>query len=253
MTISTARLLEALRVQGSLLFRAATRGMQANVPSCPGWTVGDVVGHVGGIHRHKELVVRTLAQEEPRERAEPPEDPEDRLAWYAEGLDLLLDTLETADPEARVWTWHEPDQSVGFWVRRMAHETAIHRADTELPRGVPTALDPELASDGIDEVLGPVIAAYTTDPADEFRPDGRVVELNVTETGMVRRLHLGTGGHGPGWTYGPGEHGTPTTVITARASDLDLWAWGRAPETVLTVQGDPDPVVMVRRVVASVT
>ena len=40
-------------------------------------------------------------------------------------------------------------------VRRMAHETAIHRADAESTAGPITPLDPGLAADGVDEVLGP--------------------------------------------------------------------------------------------------
>jgi uncharacterized protein (TIGR03083 family) len=253
MSPTRERFLAAIRTEGDRLFRAAAKDMTAEVPSCPGWKVTDLVGHLGVVHRHKEFIVRTLAESDPPERAVPPDHPEDLLAWYAEGVDLLLDTLEAADPEARTWTWHEPDQTVAFWIRRMAHETAVHRADAQLPHGPPTPLEPDLAADGLDEVLGPITAAYTDDPAHEFRSDGRVVELHLDETGLVRRMHIGTGTHGPGWTYGPGGHGEPTTAIAGRASDLDLWAWGRVPATALRVEGDRELVTLIREVVASVT
>lgn len=246
------RFLAAIRTEGDRLFRAAAKDLTAEIPSCPGWNATDLVGHIGAVHRHKELIVRTLAESEPPERAEPPQHPEDLLAWYAEGLDLLLDTLEDADPEDAVWTWHEPDRTVAFWIRRMSHETTIHRADAELPHGSPTPIDPDLAADGVDEVMGPVFAAYGDDPASEFEPDGRVVELRIHETGMVRRLHLGTGKHGPGWTYGPGERGAPTAAIAAGASDLDLWAWGRLPPDTLEISGNEALAGLVRDVARTV-
>ena len=37
-----------------------------------------------------------------------------------------------ADPSG---TWYGPDQTVGFWIRRMAQETVIHRIDAELGVG----------------------------------------------------------------------------------------------------------------------
>jgi len=40
------------------------------------------------------------------------------------------------------------------------------------------------------------------------------------------------------------------TVITANASDLDLWSWGRASADVLTVEGDPALVEMIRSLAA---
>ena len=45
------------------------------------------------------------------------------------------------------------DQTVGFWYRRMALETVVHRVDVETGFGVPRAVNAELAVDGIDEVV----------------------------------------------------------------------------------------------------
>jgi uncharacterized protein (TIGR03083 family) len=253
MILAPSRYLETIRTEGTRLFHSAAKDMKAPVPSCPGWTVTDLVEHLGIVHRHKELIVRTLATEDAGHRDDAPLDPEDLLAWFAEGHDLLLDTLESADPAGAVWTWYPPDQTVSFWIRRMAHETAIHRADAELARGPVTPIDPDIAADGVDEVLGPITAAYTEDPRWEFRPDGRIVELQAAETGRVYRLRIGTGSHGPGWTFGPGDHADVTTRITAPASDLDLWAWGRAPAGVLSVEGDPDLVDLIRSVAAEAT
>jgi hypothetical protein len=47
-----------------------------------------------------------------------------------------------------------PDQTVGFWIRRMAQETVVHRVDAELAAEVaPGAIPDDIALDGIDEFL----------------------------------------------------------------------------------------------------
>lgn len=255
MTLLPDRYLAVIRREGDRFADAAVKALERRVPSCPEWTVHDLVVHLGIVHRHKERIVRGLLGENPGvEGLEPPDDPADLIAWYSEGLDLLHDTLQSADPDAAAWTWHEPDQTVGFWYRRMALETAVHRADAELGAGrdvTPVAAD--VAVDGLDEVLGPIMAAYTDDPRWSFEPDGRVVALETSVRHAVRRLHLGTGSHGVGWVYGAGQNGGSDVTITAPASDLYLWVWGRAPADVLTVEGDVALVELVREVVASVT
>ena len=45
-----------------------------------------------------------------------------------------------ASPGSPALTWYEPDQTVAFWIRRMAQETVVHRIDAELAR-------PSLAGD----------------------------------------------------------------------------------------------------------
>ena len=65
-------------------------------------------------------------------------------------------------------TWWPPDQTVGFWLRRMAHETSIHRRDVESAVGAETPVAPDLAVDGIDEVLALMLAG---DWSDEVVPE----------------------------------------------------------------------------------
>ena len=65
MSPTRERFLAAIRTEGDRLFRAAAKDMTAEVPSCPGWKVTDLVGHLGVVHRHKEFIVRTLAESDP--------------------------------------------------------------------------------------------------------------------------------------------------------------------------------------------
>ena len=49
-----------------------------------------------------------------------------------------------------VFAWgHERTRH--FWLRRLANETAVHRADADEAAGRPMAIDPGLAADGVDE------------------------------------------------------------------------------------------------------
>jgi uncharacterized protein (TIGR03083 family) len=254
-TLHPDRYLAVIETEGRRLAEVAAGCFDCPVPSCPGWRVADLVAHVGVVHRHKERIVHGLLTENPGITGlEPPQDDADLLSWYLEGLDLLDDTLRTANPDDPAWSWHAADQTVGFWFRRMAHETTVHRVDAEQSAGAERAsIDAELAVDGLDEVLGPVMAAYTNEPSFEFQPDGRVVGLETSVRHAVRRLHLGTGVHGRGWTYGAGQNGEPTTLVEGRACDLYLWAWGRAGDEVLTISGDRSLASLVRSVVAEVT
>ena len=252
MRLAWGRYLTAVRADGARLAAAVGDHMNDPVPWCPGWVGRDVVGHTGVVHRHKEAIVAGLLQDNPG-LVDVPSGDATLLTWYLDGLDRLLTTLGEADPVAPVFTWYSADPTVGFWIRRMAHETAVHRADAESTSGPITPLDPALAADGVDEVLGPIMCAYTTNPRWEFEADGRVVELRMADTGDVRSLTLGTGKYGPGWLYGEGPGDEPRTAITADASDLDLWSWGRATADVLAVEGDPTLVEMIRSLAAEAT
>ena len=82
-----------------------------------------------------------------------PEDADKLGAWLRDGAGALVDAIRAADPRTPVWSWAD-DHSVGFWARRMAHETAVHRADAELALGREFTLEADLAADAISEWLG---------------------------------------------------------------------------------------------------
>jgi uncharacterized protein (TIGR03083 family) len=253
MSLPFARYLEVIRREGDLLLNAAADNLGATVPSCRGWTVRDLLGHVGVVHREKEQIVRErIIDTFPGDEVPPTQDA-GLVDWYRDGLSSLIATLAAADPATTVFTWYSADQTVGFWYRRMAHETAIHRADAEAACGPISPLDPEVAADGLDEVLGPVICAYTEDSKWEFRPDGRVVLVRATDASREFRLALGEGSRGPGWVLAEGGLARPQTTVTAGAWDLDLWAWGRRPADGFRVEGDRSLLESIRRAVIQAT
>ncbi|MGH3999750.1 MAG: maleylpyruvate isomerase family mycothiol-dependent enzyme, partial [Pseudonocardiaceae bacterium] len=152
------RYLDALAAQSALLTEAL-RGtdLQQRVPTCPEWTLYQLAEHVGQAHRGvTELIIRRSTAPpdfSTLRKAAAPEDPDKLGTWLRDGASELVGAIRAAGPRTPVWSWTD-DQSVGFWTRRMAHETAVHRADVELALGRVFALDTDLAADAISEWLG---------------------------------------------------------------------------------------------------
>src|SRR5919106_3417272 len=126
------RYLELLRGDGDALAIAASKDLHAHVPSCPEWDMAELVRHTGQVHRHKTAIVRHGGTEFPPglEREPTPDADDELVGWYREGLDDLIGTLTSRDPETSAWSW-AGDHRVAFWIRRMAQETAMHRWDAE--------------------------------------------------------------------------------------------------------------------------
>jgi uncharacterized protein (TIGR03083 family) len=139
------------------------------VPSCPEWSILDLAGHLGRVHRWAESLVQNLAPT----RISPHELVSERnpvdSAWIREGGVRLLTTLRQTDPNLGMWAWGA-DQHVRFWSRRQLHETLIHRTDLQLAMDRQPHVDDEIAADGIDEFLVNLPAAAVFSPLiDELR------------------------------------------------------------------------------------
>ena len=136
-------------------FAAALRTgpLDAGVHGCPGWDLRQLAAHMGHIHRWSRLCA--LIAENPQVAAfiQPGSDATgDELAdWLQQGGSRLAATLRAVDPAAPTWHPFLVERVAGVWPRRQAHETSMHRWDAEHAVGTPSPIDPELASDGIDE------------------------------------------------------------------------------------------------------
>lgn len=251
---------ENLRIEAERLAAVAELGLDAAVPSCPGWTVRDVVSHTGEVYHHKIEILRGGLIEEPPERVSPPDT--DLLAWFVDAAAMLGDALAAAGPEQPAWTWFEEDQTSGFWGRRMAQETLIHRIDVELAHEVVTAVDPALATDGADEIIMTMMTG-TPDWSDVTSTD-RTARLVTSDTRSQWDLRLVTfSGLSPrsGMEFIDEPSllvetfdEEPGTVIAGPAEQLDRYLWGRGPGSgLLVVTGDADMVDVVRQIAADVT
>jgi hypothetical protein len=155
-------------------------------------------------------------------------------------------------PEDASYTWYGPDQTVGFWIRRMAQETVIHRVDGELAAGAPVAAIPDdLAADGIDEVLVAFVQYDTTEWPDEFaemlaRADDRAVRIVTPERSWLLRLTS------KGVRVEQPDSGEARATAEGPAPDVLLWLWARGGEEV-TTSGDSDTMALLRKVLVAST
>ena len=153
------RLLAELRRQGRELVDAAVAaGLDAVVPTCPGWQVRDLLGHAGYVHRwataHVAGPLTEPLDETAADRAVGPiPDGSALYDWYADGHAALVETLAAAPDDTACWSFLPAPTPLAFWVRRQAHECAVHRADADRAAQRRTSYDPEFAADGIDELL----------------------------------------------------------------------------------------------------
>lgn len=233
--VETSEHLRILKEEGIALAAAATRaGLDAAIPSCPRWCVGDLVAHVGTVHRWAtaHVVEKSPVLLKPDEGPDRGLGEEALLAWYDTGLSTLLDVLGSADADVECFTFLPSPSPLAFWARRQAHETAIHRADAAQAADMEVSYEPDFAADGVDELLigfggrgrndAPVsrrhtIAVAATDTGDSW---GIVLE---GETMITKRASTDAG-----------------CSVVGQARDLYLLLWNRADPAhgSLTVEGD---------------
>lgn len=210
----------------------AERGLDALVPSCAGWTVRDAVEHTAVVYLHK---VACLRAGQPPQPWPPPRDDTPTLELLDRALDDLLGELSSRDPAAPTWTWWPFDQTVAFWGRRMAQETLVHRLDVELAHDAVSPVDPELAVDGIDEVLVRMLAG---DWSDEPVAAAAGATVTLRSGNQVWRVVL----EPAAVVATPGSDQPADAEISGAPDALLRWLWGRGPLEPLTTSG-ADPVV----------
>src|SRR4051812_38843289 len=177
-----ARYLECIDTESGR-FADAVGDLDAPVPPCPGWTVREAVRHLGAVYWHKIMCMRLQRQPEEGEWTTDPAKGQDIVGWFREAHQALRTELTSRDPASHSPTWWPPDQTVGFWYRRMALEVAVHRTDVESAYGAITPIDADIALDGIDEVLRRMLAG-----PDPLPGDGPTVD--VAAGGQSWRLTL---------------------------------------------------------------
>ncbi|MFG2131959.1 maleylpyruvate isomerase family mycothiol-dependent enzyme [Streptomyces sp. NPDC048751] len=165
--------------------------LSATVPTCPDWSLEQLVRHTGAALRWTEFIVRTRAQEQaPIEKVplyrgpEAEGDPAALDAWLAETGEMLVGALREAGPDTRVWGWAGV-LDTRFWARRMTHELVVHGADAALAAKQPYEVAPEVAADALDEWLQLVEFVQRTgahEAARELPRDGRSIHLHATDT-----------------------------------------------------------------------
>ena len=231
---------------------AATAGAAPPVPSCPGWTMTDLVLHLGAVHRLLAPVIAERRRQPPRagDRSglglpaeqqgwlppgHPPADsaiPPGLIDWFSAGAAALEAHFRAADPDEAVWTW-SADHTVRFWQRMQAIEAAVHRWDADRALGAARPLAADLAADAISqtfEQMLPLRRAVTRAPAGTgerylFRRTDGPGEWTLCFDGEAARLVA--------------QPENADVELAGTASDLALFLWHRKDAAELDVRGDP--------------
>lgn len=232
--VLTETLIAATDREGRALLEAVKSDPDAVVTHCPGWTTTDLLAHTGRVHRFVTRVVVNRATERPAgEPTDTPPEGWEPWDWYEEGLAALMEALRGADPTETMWSWSDRREA-GFYHRRMAHETTIHRYDAEAATGTPAHIDAQLAADGVDEVLA-VGMRYQMAGAIEY-PESSVL---LVRTDGAERWHI-RAVDGTLLIARNGDAGNRAdATVTGPAEDLFLYLWGR-PAPAITIVGDRD-------------
>ncbi|MBH1937347.1 maleylpyruvate isomerase family mycothiol-dependent enzyme [Streptomyces sp. AV19] len=217
-----------------LLTHVAHAATDTPIPTCPGWNLGNLLRHLAGTHAWATGVVAARAltpvpEDQVNDVAGPDdEDPAALAARCAENAGHLAATLREAGPDTTVWT-AGPGGTTAFWARRMAHETAVHRADAAFATGARYALDGWAGVDALDEWIG-----FSTSPeAPPLRGPGWTLHFSA---GEGAEWFVDLTGPSPVWRRGGGD---AAVSVRGGATDLLLLMYGRpVPEGRVEVRGD---------------
>lgn len=179
--------MELVATSGAALGRICREHPNPPVPTCPDWTGADLLVHVTAFGRWlTELYAGTRSVD-----TKPPAlDPADAARTWDDVLAHLLDVLGATDPQAPMASWSVLPDRAEFWLRRAAHDIALHHVDAQLmeamatghTHGAPT-LPADLASDGIDEYLEAFVAtAFAMGAAPEADATLRLEQVDLCRT-----------------------------------------------------------------------
>jgi mycothiol maleylpyruvate isomerase-like protein len=216
--MDSGRLLDVLADEVRRLLVLAGGDLAAPVPTCPGWSVGDLVEHVA-------RGFRTVVDKE------------------AESPDLLpAAALEQAYAALAAAFAQRPDR---FWIRRMAQEAAVHRFDAELALGAPLTPFPEdFAVDAIGEMLDVFLRRETHTWTQEYAGD-------LTEWGAhwLRVADWRVEVHPTGVDVTPADADNPDASVNGHPGAVLLWLYNRGGD--VSVSGDLQRIAQVKRLLTT--
>lgn len=206
---------------------AISAGLDAAVPTCPGWTMRNLLTHQGLVHRRATAsVLGDPARPDAEVEAEAGAA-EDLLEWLDDGMVGLLNALAAAPADLDVPFFlldaPAPRQA---WARRQCHETTVHGIDAmaarlgRAPRPDEFWFSPALARDGIDELL------LGFAPRPRYNPRSEIVGRIAVVTDDA--LGAWTVTVGPdGSTAKPGDDPDATARISGSARGVYAGLWNR--------------------------
>lgn len=226
------------------LATAAEAGADVAIPSCPGWTMSDLVAHVaplfaGWYPHHLQSAPDEGSIKAALAAAPPlPEAHDERVSYLRDGAAGFVALASSMDLDQPSWAFFAAAPA-RFWVLRTATESWIHRWDAEGAMGPAPTLDSDRAAVSVAETMdgmwgGIVRMSEHTDlvPAFTGQPT-RPVGFHAIDSGRSWRVSAGP--QGPAVVE---ADDLPCTVASGTGHDLVHYFWGRHGLSALDVDGD---------------
>ncbi|TWD84033.1 uncharacterized protein (TIGR03083 family) [Kribbella amoyensis] len=215
----------------------------APVPTCPEWTLADLVDHVGSVQRMVTMLVSDRMAE-PSKAFEgyvpAPTDSAEWGAWLTGTAAEAQQAFSSVDDTTPVWDPSGAAAGVPFWSRRLFGEVCVHRADAAATVGKPYELAPEYAVEAIEDWLDTLTSQgyweNRPDFAEGMRGDGQTLHFHATDAAgewLARRQ--------PDRVALERTHGEADVTVSGHASDLLLVISRRSPLSAvpgLDIQGE---------------
>lgn len=237
--LAFASYVDAIGEEADRLAHVTGRGFAQMVPTCPGWSVADLVGHVAIVYEHwtARLDAADPEQEDGADGADgasvAAEAGPDVLAALDGAVVRLTAALERLGPDSPCWNWSGHDLVAAWVARRMALETAVHRFDGENAVGRAAPIETELAVDGIDERIGVHLEADLPEAPDATLGGSASLVCDDADAAWT----LDVAGGRVRWRRG---RGPADVVLVGSASQLLLFVWNRIGPDALRLTGRRD-------------
>lgn len=158
------------------------------VPTCPKWTLADLVDHVGATQRMVAMLVGERMTEPSKAFAgyvPAPADPAQWRAWLTGTAAEAGQAFASVTDDTPVWDPSGGGAGVPFWSRRLLGEVCVHRADAAAALGTRYELAPEPAVAAIEDWLSTMTSRgyWENRPgfADAMRGNGQTLHFHATD------------------------------------------------------------------------
>jgi uncharacterized protein (TIGR03083 family) len=208
-------MIEQLRTTSEQLAVSASVKMDASVEHCPGWTVRDLVVHIGEVQRFWVRIVSERLTVRPTDGLRGLPEGSEPIAWFRSQTASLITALSMCADDVTLWTWWEPEQNAAWVKRRQMNEVVVHAWDAANAVGMATPIPREVAVVGLQEFVD----VFSHDLRDGAKP--APLALVATDCDWSAILFGGAAAVGS-------DAVVPNLELCGSASEILLSLWGRA-------------------------
>jgi uncharacterized protein (TIGR03083 family) len=190
--LSAKRCREAMLDHSKLFAESvSTTDSHAVVPTCPDWTVRDLVEHVGQTQYWVSQILEDRIIDPaqlPTQYVELPADSHEWRAWLSEAASRATAACSDAAMEAQVFNAAGDDRTGGqFWLLSLLNEIVVHGYDAAVAAGthrdyaIDADVAAELVSNHLAMLTSPTWAARRSDSAAALRGNGETLLWQATD------------------------------------------------------------------------